>query len=240
MRRRVARSATRPRDPWSAAGALAGPAGRLVLECVAGASHIWSPWSCQPSRSSANGSSASSRTVSVQECIDLYGDFCQGSAKTVQRADAWRPTRSGLRVPNLDGVLFGLLAVVLREVVEDLHRAAASQGSMWPVVVVVVQPTRQGRQAGLVAGVQPGIGPLGGQGEVEAFGLAVGLGPIGAGAPSRVPACRRTCWNAWERSHQPLSVKTRSTGTPQWANQARARAVNPAAASPSWRSQVST
>jgi len=33
--------------------------------------------------------------------------FCQ----TVQRADAWRPTRSGLRVPNLDSVLFGLLAV---------------------------------------------------------------------------------------------------------------------------------
>jgi len=43
MRRRVARSAIRPRDPWSAAGALAGPAGRLVLECVAGASHIWRP-----------------------------------------------------------------------------------------------------------------------------------------------------------------------------------------------------
>lgn len=81
MRRRVARSATRPRDPWSAAGALAGPAGRLVLEGVAGASHIWSPWSCQPSRSSANGSSASSRTVSVQECIDLYVDFCQGSVR---------------------------------------------------------------------------------------------------------------------------------------------------------------
>jgi hypothetical protein len=97
MRRRVARSATRPRDPWSA-GALAGPAGRLVLECVAGASHIWSPWSCQPSRYSANGSSASSRTVSVQECIDLYIDFCQGSARRCSggcvATDKERPPRS--------------------------------------------------------------------------------------------------------------------------------------------------
>lgn len=73
MRRRVARSATRPRDPWSAAGALAGPAGWLVLECVAGASHIWSPWSCQPSRSSANGSSASSRTI----CTRMYRLVCR-------------------------------------------------------------------------------------------------------------------------------------------------------------------
>jgi hypothetical protein len=111
MRRRVARSATRPRDPWSAAGALVGPAGRLVLECVAGASHIWWPWSCQTFPVFRHGSSASSRTVSVQECIDLYVDFCQGSAGTVQRADAWRPTSSGFGVPNLDSVLFGLLAV---------------------------------------------------------------------------------------------------------------------------------
>lgn len=69
------------------------------------------PGHAKPSRSSANGSSASSRTVSVQECIDLYVDFCQGSAGTVQRADAWRPTSSGFGVPNLDSVLFGLLAV---------------------------------------------------------------------------------------------------------------------------------
>ena len=109
MRRRVARSATRPRDPWSAAGALAGPAGRLVLECVAGASHIWSPWSCQPSRSSANGSSASSRTVSVQECIDLYVDFCQGSARRCSgrmrgdrqgAASAFRPGQCPIRLAS--------------------------------------------------------------------------------------------------------------------------------------------
>jgi transposase InsO family protein len=39
-------------------------------------------------------------------------------------------------------------------------------------------------QAGLVAGVQPGIGPLDGQGEVEAFGLAVEL---------LCPRCRAGC-----------------------------------------------
>ena len=37
--------------------------------------------------------------------------FLSRFRRTVQRADAWRPTGSGLRVPNLDSVLFGLLAV---------------------------------------------------------------------------------------------------------------------------------
>jgi hypothetical protein len=105
-RRRDARSTTRSRDPRPAALALAGPAGRLVLECVAGASHIWSPWSSQPSRSSANGSSASSRTI----CTMMYRLRCRFLSRfrpRQQRADACRPTRSGLRVPNLDSVLFG-------------------------------------------------------------------------------------------------------------------------------------
>ena len=54
---------------------------------------------------------------------------------------------------------------------------------MGPVAVVVVQPAREGGQAGLVAGIQLGIGPLGGQGAVEPLSLAVGLGPIGPGPP---------------------------------------------------------
>lgn len=47
-------------------------------------------------------------------CTRMYRPVCRFLSRfcqTVQRADAWRPTRSGLRVPNLDSVLFGLLAV---------------------------------------------------------------------------------------------------------------------------------
>ena len=39
------------------------------------------------------------RGLSVQECIDFYVDFCQGSARTVQRADAWRPTATDKERP---------------------------------------------------------------------------------------------------------------------------------------------
>src|SRR5215216_644582 len=38
-----------------------------------GASHIWSPWSSQPSRSSANGSSASAGTI----CTMMYRLICR-------------------------------------------------------------------------------------------------------------------------------------------------------------------
>jgi len=47
-------------------------------------------------------------------CTRMYRLVCRFLSRfrqTGQRADAWRPTRSGLHVPNLDGVLFGLLAV---------------------------------------------------------------------------------------------------------------------------------
>ena len=47
-RRHAARSKTRSRDPGPAAGALAGPARRLVVEYAACASYLWSSWPCQP------------------------------------------------------------------------------------------------------------------------------------------------------------------------------------------------
>lgn len=52
---------------------------------------------------------------------------------------------------------------------------------MGPVVIVVVDPGLVGAGPGLVGGVVAGVGPLGGQGAVEALNLAVRLWPVGAG-----------------------------------------------------------
>lgn len=84
------------------------------------------------------------------------------------------------------------LGVVSGDVVEELHGALSVQGGVGSVVVVVMEPVAQSVEVGLVAGVQPGIGLLGSQGQVEALGLAVELlwssGLLGAG----VGAVR--CW----------------------------------------------
>jgi hypothetical protein len=51
-----------------------------------------------------------------------------------------------------------------------------------PVMVVQMQPVRQGGGALLVAAVDLDRGPLTEQGAVEPLDLAVGLGPVGPGA----------------------------------------------------------
>jgi hypothetical protein len=51
------------------------------------------------------------------------------------------------------------------------------------VVIVGVQPSWELIAAFDVAAVKPGVGPLIGQSAVESFYLAVGLRPIGSGAP---------------------------------------------------------
>jgi hypothetical protein len=48
-------------------------------------------------------------------------------------------------------------------------------------VVVVVEPCWQGLAAGGFVGVMVGEGPAVGEGAVEAFEFAVGLGPVGPG-----------------------------------------------------------
>jgi uncharacterized protein (TIGR02679 family) len=51
-----------------------------------------------------------------------------------------------------------------------------------PVVVVVVQPSREGVKALLVGEVGAGVGPFALQGQVQPLDLGVGLGPVGSGA----------------------------------------------------------
>src|SRR3954451_25422930 len=51
---------------------------------------------------------------------------------------------------------------------------------MWPVQDGVVEPGGQEGGALVVAGEDPGVGPFGAQGAVEAFDLAVGPGAVRA------------------------------------------------------------
>ena len=58
----------------------------------------------------------------------------------------------------------------------------AAECGVAAVVIVGVQPSRELVAAFAVAGVEVGVGPLVGQGAVEAFDLTVGLGSVGAGS----------------------------------------------------------
>jgi hypothetical protein len=51
-----------------------------------------------------------------------------------------------------------------------------------PMVVVVVEPGREGVKALLIEAIETGIGPFSLQGEIQPLDLAIGLGPIGPGA----------------------------------------------------------
>src|SRR4030095_16203841 len=65
---------------------------------------------------------------------------------------------------------------------EDRHRGQAAKRGVWSPVTVEPQPPSQGAATFGVAAVQPGISPLIQQGLVEPLDLAVGLGPVAAGA----------------------------------------------------------
>ena len=58
----------------------------------------------------------------------------------------------------------------------------AAECGVAAVVIVGVQPPRELVTAFEVAGVEAGVGPFVGQGAVEAFDFAVGLGSVGAGS----------------------------------------------------------
>src|SRR4051794_16028748 len=62
---------------------------------------------------------------------------------------------------------------------------------MWPVQVVVVEPGGQEGGTVVVAGEDPGVGPLGTQGAVEAFDLAVDPGAVRAN--ELLPGSDRGC-----------------------------------------------
>lgn len=70
---------------------------------------------------------------------------------------------------------------------------------MWPMVVVVVQPGREGVKALLVGGVEANIGPFAVQGQIQPLDLAVGLGPVGRVRLWATPAPARTSPKPAER-----------------------------------------
>jgi hypothetical protein len=111
---------------------------------------------------------------------------------------------------------------------------------MWPMVVVVVQPSREGVKALLVGGVGANIGPFALQGQLQPLDLAVGLGPVGSDALVGHPGTSQDLAEASRAVAVPLSVKTRSTVTPSSAWKASARRANPAtvlARSSGWTSR---
>jgi hypothetical protein len=65
---------------------------------------------------------------------------------------------------------------------EDRHRGEAVERGVWSPEIVEPQPASQGAATFGVAAVQPGVGPLIQQGLVEPLDLAIGLGPVAAGA----------------------------------------------------------
>jgi hypothetical protein len=72
--------------------------------------------------------------------------------------------------------------VIFREVGNTADRRVAAEGAVPAVVIVAVEPAREGGGAGCLAAVDANVGPLLEQGAVTAFDLAVGLRPVGAGA----------------------------------------------------------
>ena len=66
------------------------------------------------------------------------------------------------------------------EVGQAGDRWLASDGGVGSVVIVEVEPAGRAVAGGFVT-VEPGVGPAVGQGAVEAFDLAVGLGSVGPG-----------------------------------------------------------
>lgn len=63
-----------------------------------------------------------------------------------------------------------------------LRGGEACDAGVGAVVIVVMDPGGVGCCASVVGEVGAGEGPLGGEGAVEPFDLAVGLGPLGPGA----------------------------------------------------------
>src|SRR3954453_503763 len=95
-------------------------------------------------------------------------------------------TVAGIALLVLPGPGFVLaiagLAVLLGQVGQAGDGRVVADRGVGPVMVVLVQPGRQGLSTGWLAEEHPGEGPAVGQGAVEALDLAVGLRPVGPGA----------------------------------------------------------
>src|SRR5699024_11570481 len=84
-------------------------------------------------------------------------------------------------IKNLSALLPIRLGVIPREVVNALGGRCACDAGVGSVVIIVVQPVSICRGSGFVAVIGLRIRPFLGQGAVEAFDFAIGLGPIGFG-----------------------------------------------------------
>ena len=72
--------------------------------------------------------------------------------------------------------------MIYREVGYTVDRRVAAEGGVAVVMIVEMQPAGKRGAAGRLAAVDADVGPLLEEGAVEAFDLAVGLRPVGAGA----------------------------------------------------------
>ena len=72
--------------------------------------------------------------------------------------------------------------MIYREVGYTADRRVAAEGGVAAVMIVEMQPAGKRADAGDLAAVDADVGSLLDEGAVEAFDLAVGLRPVGAGA----------------------------------------------------------
>jgi hypothetical protein len=68
------------------------------------------------------------------------------------------------------------------QLVEAGDRGLVAEGAVGSAMVVGPEPAVKGRGAFCAGGVERAVGPAGEQGADQALGLAVGPGPVGAGA----------------------------------------------------------
>ena len=95
------------------------------------------------------------------------------------------------------------------QVVQPGDGCGLSDRRVGPVVVVMVDPCWQSRESGGFGAVELLEGPALGQGPVEAFDLAVGLWPVGAGLLGRDVEIAAVSRERFDLSQLPLSLSTR-------------------------------
>ena len=94
---------------------------------------------------------------------------------------ALRRLREGARSASPGGAL-GVGPSQVVQLVEASDRCLVAEGAVWAAMVVGPEPAVKGGGAFAAGAVDRAVGPAGEQGADEAFGLAVGARPVGAGA----------------------------------------------------------
>ena len=118
------------------------------------------------------------------------------------------------------------LVVIYREVGYTADRRVAAEGGVAAVMIVEMQPAGKRGGAGRLAAVDADVGPLLEEGAVEAFDLAVGLRPVGAGAAMADAGGQAGASEVGAAVARTVVGEHGRTLTPRSANQLRARCQN--------------